>query len=103
MRKFVLLGLLAALLSSCSLFSIHKVEVDQGNYMTPGMVNRLHPGMTEGQVKAVMGEPILVNIMNPRVMSYVYTSQLGGNPRVETKVTLIFNGGVLQTIQRQGI
>ena len=103
MRKLILLAALAMSLSSCSFFHVHKVEVEQGNYMTSAMVNRLHPGMTEGQVKAIMGEPILVNIINPRVISYVYTSQLGSNPRVEKKLTLIFRQGILADIQRQGI
>ncbi len=103
MRKLILLCLLGTLLTSCSLFQVHKVEVEQGNVMTPSMVNRIHPGMTEGQVKAIMGEPILVNVINSRVISYVYTSQLGSNPRTEKKLTLVFRNGILESIQREGI
>ena len=103
MRKLIFLCLLGTLVTSCSMFHVHKVEVEQGNYMTPGMVNRIHPGMTDAQVKAIMGEPILINIMNPNVKSYVYTDQLGSNPRDERKLTLVFRNGVLQTMQRQGI
>jgi len=103
MRKLILLGLLSTLLTSCSLFQVHKMEVEQGNYLTPSMVNRIHPGMTEGQVKAIMGEPILVNVTNARLLSYVYTSQLGSNPRTEKKVTVTFRNGILESIQREGI
>jgi len=103
MRQLILLSLLGMILTSCSFFHIHKVEVEQGNVMTTSMVNRIHPGMTKAQVNAIMGEPILTNIMNPRLESYVYTSQLGSNPRIEKKLTLIFRQGVLESIQRVGI
>lgn len=103
MPKLIFLCLLGTLLSSCALFQVHKVEVEQGNIMTPSMVSRIHPGMTEGQVKAIMGEPVLINIMNPSLKSYVYTNQIGSNPRTEKKLTLVFSRGVLQTMQREGI
>ncbi len=103
MRILFLMALLAGLLTSCSLFHVHKVEVQQGNIMTVGMVDRLHPGMTSGQVEGIMGKPVLVNIMNPQLKTYVYTSQLGSNPRTEKKVTLLFRGNVLEAIRREGI
>ena len=103
MRQLIVVGLLGVILTSCSLFHVHKVEVEQGNIMTTPRVNRLHAGMTKAQVKALMGEPILINIMNPRLETYVYTSQRGSSPRVEKKLTLIFRQGSLESIQRTGI
>jgi outer membrane protein assembly factor BamE len=105
MRKLILLCLLGTVLTGCSnsMFHVHKVEVEQGNIMTPGMVNRLHPGMSEAAVKEIMGEPVLINIMNPKLKSYVYTSQMGSNPRTEKKLTLVFNYGILQSMQRSNI
>ncbi len=103
MHRLILVGLLGAFLASCSLFHVHKVEVEQGNIITESRANRLHPGLTKSEVKAILGEPILINIMNPRLESYVYTSQLGSNPRIEKKLSLVFREGVLVSIQREGI
>lgn len=103
MRKLLVLSLIGGLLTSCSLFHVHKVEIEQGNIMTSNMVNRLHTGMSEEQVETIMGQPVLVNIMNPRLKSYVYTDQLGSKPRTEKKLTLIFRQGRLESMQREGI
>src|SRR5579872_5897261 len=100
MHKLILLGLLGLILSSCSFFHIHKVKVEQGNILTSSMVNRIHLGMTKAQVKAILGEPILINVINPKLMSYVYSFQLGSNPRVEKKLILLFREGTLVSIQR---
>jgi len=102
MQELIFLVVLSTLLSSCSYFHVHKVEVEQGNYLTSNMVNRLHPGMSIEQVKVIMGEPVLVNIMNPHIESYVYTYQVGTS-FAEKKVKLSFDHGVLRTIQREGV
>ncbi len=103
MKKHIFLAVLGLFLSSCSMFHVHKVEVEQGNVMTPAMVNRLHAGMTKGQVKAVMGDPILINVMNPSLESYVYTDQIGSDNRIEKRVTLTFDHGVVRNIKREGV
>jgi outer membrane protein assembly factor BamE len=103
MYKLIFLCLLGSLLTACALLPVHKLEVEQGNVMLSSTVNRLHPGMSENQVKAIMGTPILVDILSHNCVSYVYTFQIGSNPRTEKQVILYFRSGTLQTIQRQGI
>ena len=44
---------LAALAAGC----VHKIDIEQGNYVTQDVVARLKPGMTKAQVKALLGTP----------------------------------------------
>ncbi|HEX4045897.1 MAG TPA: outer membrane protein assembly factor BamE [Gammaproteobacteria bacterium] len=103
MKKTILLIListLCALSVGCSVFRIHKTDIEQGNIITQDNLNRLHPGMTEMQVKEVMGNPVLMNIFTPYIVEYVYTFQEGHGKIQETRVTLIFNHGRLQEIKK---
>lgn len=87
-------------LSSCSLFQLRRPEIEQGNIITPQKVEQLHRGMSEGQVRSIMGEPVLKNIFSLGRVDYVYTYQKGNNPRTEKRVLCIFQGGRLVDIQR---
>jgi len=85
-------------LSACSW--IHKTEIVQGNVITPEMVSHLHTGMTEGEVKEVMGTPALVNIFTPNRIDYIYTYKMG-KIQSRKRVILIFrNGRVSEIYQR---
>jgi outer membrane protein assembly factor BamE len=102
MYKLIFTALLGIFLSSCALFHIHRVEIQQGNVMSRENVNRLHAGMSENQVKAIMGPPVLINILHNGRINYVYTSELGSSSKAES-VVLTFSHGSLQNIQREGI
>jgi outer membrane protein assembly factor BamE len=98
MYKKIMVLTLALLLTSCSLFHIKRLEVEQGNIITPEMVGQIHKGMTDGEVRRIMGNPVTLNIFTPNRMEYVYTYQLGDLPRSEHRLTLIFAGGKIANI-----
>lgn len=81
-------------LSSC----IKKMDIEQGNVITPEMTNRLHTGMTEQQVKSIMGTPMLLNTFNDNRIDYVYTFKPGHGKMTEKYITLIFRNHRLQKI-----
>lgn len=89
------------LLSSCSYLHIQKLPVTQGNIIERDMVNQLHTGMSESQVRDVMGNPVLVNLFTPNRIEYVYTYKRGVDPRIEKRVSCIFENGSLVDIQKQ--
>lgn len=100
MKKIIpLIILMSFVFSGCSLFQVHKLDIEQGNIITQENVSRLHIGMTEAQVKQVMGNPVLLNIFSPNRLDYVYTFQAGHGERTEKRLTLIFVRGRLQSIQ----
>jgi len=74
------------------------MDIEQGNIITPELVNRLHPGMTEEQVKNVMGTPMLLNTFNEHRIDYVYTFKAGHKASTEQFITLIFRNHRLETI-----
>jgi outer membrane protein assembly factor BamE len=98
MYKSIICLFIALALSSCSI--VHKPVIEQGNIITPDMVSQLHRGMSEGEVRDVMGNPVLVNTFSPRRVDYVYTFQKGNQHRTETRVLCVFQRGRLVDIQR---
>ena len=87
---------LIALLSGCSL--IHKDDIEQGNIIKPDAVRQLHKGMTEEEVRSIMGNPVLKNIFTPNRTVYVYTFQPGQGKMHETRVTCTFVNGRVDSI-----
>lgn len=99
MKKIISLVLLGCLLSGCFLRP-HKMDIVQGNVFTQEEVSKLKLGMTEGQVKDIMGTPVLINIFTPNRVEYVYTFQPGYQPRQEKRVSCIFESGRLRDIKQ---
>jgi outer membrane protein assembly factor BamE len=79
---------------------IHKMDIQQGNVFTESEVSRLHPGMNEAQVKAVMGNPVLVNVFTTNEVAYVYTNKPGREEMTMRKVVCVFQYGTLREIRR---
>lgn len=101
MKKIISLALIGIILSGCTWLRPHKNAIEQGNIITAVEVSQLHPGMSEGQVKEIMGSPILINIFTPNRMEYIYTFQASYAEMTKKRVSCIFYGGRLQVIQKQ--
>lgn len=96
--KKVWIGFIAAvslIASGCGLFSLHRVDQQQGNIVTQNMVNKLKPGMTREQVIYVMGVPIVRNSFDNDRWDYVYTYSREGGPIERKLMTLHFEGELL--------
>lgn len=98
MYKSIICLLLMLGLSSCSF--IRKQTIEQGNIITPQMQSQLHTGMTEAQVRDVMGNPVLINIFTPNTIVYVYTYQKGHQAISEKRIICTFQRGRLKDIQQ---
>ncbi|HLB58417.1 MAG TPA: outer membrane protein assembly factor BamE [Gammaproteobacteria bacterium] len=98
MRKLLSLLAISLILSGCSLFQIHKMDIEQGNVLPPDAMQKLHVGMTEVQVKEMLGTPILLNTFNDNRVDYVYTYKPSHSVMSEKCITLIFRKGRLVTI-----
>jgi outer membrane protein assembly factor BamE len=83
-------------LSGC--FIVHKNDIEQGNIITADMVSLLKPGMTEVEVRNIMGNAVLVNIFSPDRIDYIYTLQKGHSARMSERVICIFYQGRLKEI-----
>jgi outer membrane protein assembly factor BamE len=92
--------LVSALLASCALptFTPYKVEIRQGNLVTPDMRARLNPGMSQAQVKAVLGAPLINDPYHANRWDYVYRFETNGELKNNQRLTLYFANDVLKRI-----
>lgn len=97
MRFFLVL--VSLLMVSCSLLTPHKVEVRQGNLISPEMQAKVKVGMTQLQVRAALGTPLVNDIFHANRWDYIYRFQSEGLLIEEKKMTLYFENDVLQRIE----
>ena len=93
MRTISLVLLLSPVLAACnplSVFSVYKMEVQQGNYLTQEMVSQLQAGMTRDQVRFVLGTPLLTDIFHDNRWDYVYRRQRANSREVEERRLSVF-------------
>jgi len=94
----VLLGATTVAIVGCA-----RVEVEQGNYLTQSQVTKLSEGMSRGEVRRLLGEPLLQDPFHPDRWDYVFYRSLGGDRKVHRRLTLFFNGeDRVQRVVREG-
>jgi|TARA_B110000977_G_scaffold44751_2_gene60879 outer membrane protein assembly factor BamE len=93
------------LLSGCSgeLFTIHKIDVQQGNAVEVDKVEQLSIGMTKEQVRFLLGSPMLTDVFHPERWDYVYFLIPGYGEQERRHVSIIFNGDKVTEIVKSGI
>jgi len=69
--------------------SVYRIDVPQGNIVTQEMVDRLEPGMTRRQVRAVMGTPLVRDPFHADRWDYVYHLR-PGRGRVERRHLAVY-------------
>ncbi len=77
----------------------HRIEIQQGNYVTQEMVARLKPGMTKEQVRYVLGTPLVADVFRDDRWDYVFVRQRANERQVEQRrITIHFAEGKLARI-----
>jgi len=99
-NKYFLLILSAALLScgGCSSFSPYKMEIRQGNYVTPEMRKKVRIGMSRQQVSSVLGSPLVSDVFHANRWDYIYSFAEQGKQVEQRRYTLYFEGDFLKQI-----
>ena len=101
--------LLSVLLASCSDFSMpsmpsgtlltpYKMDIRQGNYVTPEMREKLKLGMNKSQARYVLGTPMISDAFHGNRWDYVYRLERDGQIVEEQRLTLYFDGDNLVKI-----
>jgi outer membrane protein assembly factor BamE len=91
---YSLSALMVCFLAACStdkIPGVYRIDIQQGNYVSQEMLNKLEPGMTKGQVTYVMGSPLLIDTFHPNRWDYLYSFQPGNGDREQRRITLYFN------------
>lgn len=97
------LVLLSLMLASCSsLWTPYKMEIRQGNVVTPEMRGKLKLGMTKQQVRFVMGSPTISDPFHANRWDYAYRLERQGKVVEKQGMTLHFEGDNLVRIEEGG-
>lgn len=78
--------LLAALAAGC----VHKIDIEQGNYVTQDLVDRLKPGMSKAQVKMILGTPLLTDVFHADRWDYYFDNAKSGKHIGHKHLMLVF-------------
>lgn len=87
--------IISLLLSNCSIPRIFQVVISQGNLVDQEMLDKLEIGMTESQVKFVMGTPLISDTFYPDRWDYFTSVTQGDNTYTNQKITLYFENNKL--------
>ena len=88
----MLLCTVSITLSGCGIIpGGYKIDVQQGNVVTQDMVDQLRPGMTQRQVRFIMGTPLIQDTFHPERWDYLYSLKSGRSDRVQERISLNFD------------
>ena len=95
-QKYLSIVLIISIFFGCSMPKIFQVVVNQGNLVDKEMLDKLEAGMTESQVKYVLGTPLITDTFHFNRWDYYTSVSQGTEIYAESKVTLYFHEGKLQ-------
>ena len=77
----------------------HKIDIQQGNYVTQEMVDKLKPGMSRSQVRFALGTPLVVDPFHADRWDYVYVQQKQGRVVEKRRIVAVFKDDTLMRIE----
>jgi len=77
----------------------HKIDIQQGNYVTQDMVSKVKPGMSRSQVRFALGTPLVADPFHPDRWDYVYVLQKGGRVTEQRRIVVVFKEDKLDRIE----
>ncbi len=69
----------------------HKIDIQQGNLVTPEMRDKIKVGMSAAVVRSVLGTPLITDPFHAKRWDYVYALQQGGKLVEKQRLTLYFD------------
>lgn len=80
----------AAACSYIPRLSPHRIEIQQGNFVSQEMVGQLKAGMTKDQVRFAMGTPLVADVFHGDRWDYVFVRQRANSREVEHRRISVF-------------
>ena len=69
---------------------VYKIDINQGNYLSQDMVDKLKVGMTRPQVRTTLGTPLVTSAFRDDRWDYVYEYARQGKVREHRAFTVYF-------------
>lgn len=93
--------LLSLVLLSLSLTACFKPEIRQGNFLDKDTVALLKPGMSQPQVVAIMGRPMIQDPFHATRWDYVrWVNPNDGKPIQNWRVSVFFQNGLVARVDQ---
>lgn len=96
MRFIAILFLLLA--AAC----VHRIDIQQGNYVTQDLVDKVKVGMTKTEVKALLGTPLLVDAFHANRWDYYFSNVVGRRGEERAVLSLVFENEKLVSVTGGG-
>jgi outer membrane protein assembly factor BamE len=71
-------------------FGVYMLDINQGNYLSQDMVDKLKVGQTKVQVRQLLGTPLVVSVFRDNRWDYVYEFTRQGLVREHRTFTVYF-------------
>ena len=100
-KKFLSSGLISGLLATGLVLTSctpYQQQVQQGNIITQGMMDKIKPEMTKQQVAYVLGTPNIKNPFDQSQWIYFYSNKEDGKTLVQNHLVLDFVNNKLSHI-----
>jgi outer membrane protein assembly factor BamE len=97
--KSILWISLSISLSACFIRP-YKFDLIQGNVVTAAKIAEIHPGMSEDQVRDVLGTPMLHDVFHTQRWDYVYYEKPGYGEPIRQHIASYFDRGQVERVTR---
>ncbi|MGH8283599.1 MAG: outer membrane protein assembly factor BamE [Gammaproteobacteria bacterium] len=98
---YAVLLLLVLVLSAC----VYRPDIKQGNFLKPSMIEQVKSGMTEAQVRFVLGPAMIRDPFHPDRWDYVYynlPSSLSDSQSIgRNHVVVLFKDGKVVSVEQK--
>lgn len=106
MRRLIPIIALAAAtsLTACSHYKfpwVYRIDVEQGNIVDDDKLAQLQVGMTQNQVRYLLGSPMVQDTFDNSRWDYYYSFRTGKGKFDRKRLTLRFDGNVLASIDQE--
>lgn len=88
---FVCFAVITAAGCASGPLGVYRMDIQQGNVFTQEMVNQLRPGMTQSQVRFILGTPLINDTFSQERWDYFYSLRVPGDKPVARHLTLYFS------------
>jgi len=78
-----------------SQFGVYRIDINQGNFLSQDMVDKLKEGQTKQQVRLVLGTPLITSVFRDNRWDYTYQFSKNGRIQTTRQFTVYFKGDLL--------
>lgn len=95
--KTIFLVTALLLLNNCA-FKPYRFDLQQGNAISQDKVAQIQPGMSEDQVRFILGTPLLQDVFHTQRWDYIYYLKPFHGEEVQQHLVVYFNEGKVDHI-----